>query len=124
MSGGNRTDPGSRLALQERVVKTLERSAQLAERHARRHRLNGRSDEADYEWERARRARQLVVTARVILRVTAESAASSRPWSLGKAPPAGPTAQVSREPVPAPVVADHARTGIADDRGSGPGSYG
>lgn len=84
MTGGHRTDRRSRLALYERVVKNLERSAHLAEQHAQRQQRNGRCDDAEYEWGRARRARELAVRARVILRVTAESA-SSRGASIGGA---------------------------------------
>jgi hypothetical protein len=55
MTGAHRRDPGSRVALYERVLKTLERSAELAERHAQRDQRDGRSDHAAYEWERAPR---------------------------------------------------------------------
>lgn len=115
MTGGHRLDPRSRPALCERVVEALGRSAKLAERHTQRERRNGRPNDAAYEWERARRARQIVARARVILRVTAESA-SSRPRALDRAgSPAGPSIKGPLDRVPAQVVADHARAGIVDN---------
>jgi hypothetical protein len=45
-------------ALYLRVADTLERSAVLAERHASRHRSEGRKMSSDEELERANRARK------------------------------------------------------------------
>ena len=115
MTGGYRLDPGSRLALYERVVQTLERPADLAERHAEREQRDGRSNEAAYEWERARRARQLVARARAILRMTAELASSSA-GSVSHAPwLTAPTVRVSPDRMSVSAVAEHACGGTVDN---------
>ena len=119
MTGGYRLDPGSRLALYERVVQTLERSADLAERHAEREQRDGRSNEAAYEWERARRARQLVARARAILRMTAELASSSA-GSVSHAPwLTAPTVRVSPDRMSVSAVAEHACGGTVDNHSAG-----
>ena len=67
-ASGGWSDPGARAALYRRVVEALERSAKLAEQHARREERSGRSRDAVEEFERARRARRMAARARSMLR--------------------------------------------------------
>lgn len=67
-------------ALYERVARTLERSAKLAEHHAERHRRNGRPHMADVELERATRAREGARRGRALARDFTERCDPEMNW--------------------------------------------